>query len=91
MITFDLGRLAARSRDLDDPARLALAVEAIEGSVRVRIRAHRMACAEIYRRFPDRRVGTAELYSRFRREADRLLVDIDLEAAIELSREATSE
>lgn len=86
MVTFDLGRLARRTRDLDTPERMARFVDAIEGSVRVRIRAHRLACAEIYRRFPDREVGTAMLESRFRREGDQLLLDIDLEAAIDLPK-----
>ena len=84
MITFDLGRLARRCRDLDEPEQLDAAVRAIEGSVRVRVRAHRMACAEIYRRFPDRDVGTAQLWSRWRREGEALLLDIDLEAPIDL-------
>ncbi|MFK7989181.1 MAG: hypothetical protein AB8I08_24390 [Sandaracinaceae bacterium] len=86
MVTFDLARLVSRSRDLDTPAQLARFVDAIEGSVRVRIRAHRLACAEIYRRFPDRDVGTVNLESRFRREGDQLLLDIDLEAAIDLPK-----
>ncbi|HJL20224.1 MAG TPA: hypothetical protein RMH99_31445 [Sandaracinaceae bacterium LLY-WYZ-13_1] len=84
MITFDLTRLARRCRGLEDPARMATVVEAVQRSVRVRIRAHRMACAEIYRRFPDRAVGTAQLESAFRRDGDRLLMDIDLEAPIDL-------
>lgn len=84
MITFDLGHLASRCRDLGSPPELARVARAIEGSVRVRIRAHRMACAEIYRRFPDRDVGTAQLYSRFSHQGDRLLLDIDLEAPVDL-------
>jgi hypothetical protein len=84
MITFDLGRLVRRCRGLEEPAALDRVVGAIEGSVRVRIRAHRMACAEVYRRFPDRAVGTAQLESRFRREGRLLLLDIDLEAPIDL-------
>jgi hypothetical protein len=84
MITFDLGRLVRRCRGLSDPALLDRVVDAIEGSVRVRIRAHRMACAEVYRRFPDRTVGTAQLESCFRRDGDLLLLDIDLEAPIDL-------
>lgn len=84
MITFDLAHLASRCRDLDHAEQLERVVLAIEGSVRVRIRAHRMACAEIYRRFPDRDVGTAHLFSRFSREGARLLLDIDLEAPVDL-------
>jgi hypothetical protein len=84
MITFDLAHLVSRCRDLDEAEQLERVVLAIEGSVRVRIRAHRMACAEIYRRFPDRDVGTAQLFSRFSREGTRLLLDIDLEAPVDL-------
>ena len=84
MITFDLSRLRTRCRGLEGPEQLAEFVEAVEGSVRVRIRAHRMACAEVYRRFPDRLVGTARLESRFRHEGESLLLDIDLEAPLDL-------
>jgi len=84
MITFDLAHLSRRCRDLETSADLDAVVEAVEGSVRVRVRAHRMACAEVYRRFPDRDVGTAQLWSRFSREGERLLLDIDLEAPVDL-------
>lgn len=84
MITFRLGALAGRSRDLVSDEDFERVVRSIEGSVRVRVRAHRMACAEIYRRFPDRDVGTAHLWSRWRREGHALLLDIDLEAPVDL-------
>jgi hypothetical protein len=84
MITFRLDSIAGRCRDLDSAAQLDRLVEAITGSVRVRIRAHRMACTEIYERFPDRTVGTAHLDSRFSRDGARLLLDIDLEAPVDL-------
>lgn len=84
MITFDLSRLARRCRGLEDADELDRVVDAIQTSVRVRIRAHRMACGEVYRRFPDRAVGTAHIESRFSRNGDRLLLDIDLEAPVEL-------
>jgi len=84
MITFDLDRFARRCRDMHEAGDLDAVVTAVEGSVRVRLRAHRMACSEIYRRFPDRHVGTAQLWSRFSRDGTRLLLDIDLEAPIDL-------
>ncbi len=84
MITFDLERFARRCRDMETPQDLDAVVDAVEGSVRVRVRAHRMACSEIYRRFPDRDVGTAQLWSRFSRDGCQLLLDIDLEAPIDL-------
>ncbi len=82
LITFQLDRLSERCRGLDDPAQLDALVDAITGSVRVRIRAHRMACGEVYARYPDRQVGTASVESRFRREGWRLLLDVDLEAPV---------
>lgn len=82
MITFDLDRLAERCRGIDEPQELERVVDAISTSVRVRIRAHRLACAEVYRRFPDRRVGTAQIESAFRRDGNLLLLDIDLEVPV---------
>lgn len=56
--------------------------EAISGSVRVRLRAMRLAEEDVARRFPDRRIGTAHTETRFRLEGTRLYVDVDLEAPI---------
>ncbi len=84
MITFRLDQLVARCRGLDEPAALDRIVDAILGSVRVRIRAHRIACSQIYERYPDRAVGTAQIESRFRREGSLLYLDIDLEAPVAL-------
>jgi len=84
MITFDLDALRAACCDLDDEEALARLLHAVEGSVRVRARIHRLARAEVYRRFPDRTVGTAHIECAFRREGSgRLLMDIDVEAPIE--------
>jgi hypothetical protein len=83
MITFHLDRFRARCRGLDAAEDIDRVVDAICGSVRVRVRAHRIACAQVYERHPDRQVGTAHLESRWRRERDLLLLDIDLEAPIE--------
>lgn len=93
MITFDLARVKRRCRGLDEEDELARFVAAVEGSVRVRVRAHRMACNEVYRRYPDRPVGTAIIESTFRREGDRLLMDIDVEVPVAgaRSREATGD
>jgi len=82
MITFDLDGLRRRCRGLDDPEELESVVEMIQASVRVRIRAHRMVCQEVYRRFPDRAVGTAQLESSFRRDGTLLLLDVDLEVPV---------
>lgn len=85
MITFHLERLVERCEGLEDGAHLDALVDAITGSVRVRIRAHRMACGEVYARYPDRHVGTATVESRFRREGSLLLLDVDLEAPVEVA------
>ncbi|MFC1464377.1 MAG: hypothetical protein ACFLMY_05960 [Candidatus Brachytrichaceae bacterium NZ_4S206] len=85
LITFHLDRVVAACRGLEDPAALDALVEAIEGSVRVRIHAHRLARQQVVQRFPDRDVGTAQLESRFRREGTQLLLDVDLEAPVEVA------
>ena len=85
MITFRLDALAARGRGLEGAPQMDALVDAITGSVRVRVRAHRIACAQVYARYPDRDVGTANVESRFRREGDRLLLDVDLEAPVALA------
>lgn len=82
LVTFDLARLVASCRGLEEPSALECFVSAVEGSVRVRIQAHRVARGALLERHPDRDVGTVHLESRFRREGDLLLLDIDLEAPI---------
>lgn len=73
-----------------DLARLGLAHEAdrvlgaVERSVRVRLRAMRLAQADAARRLPDRRFGTATVQTRIRLEGARLLLDVDLELPFEL-------
>lgn len=85
MITFDLAALEAHWRGpLDDAARTRL-LEAVQGSVRVRLRAMRLACAEVARRLPDRPLGTAQVETRARLVGDTLHVDVDLEVPIGVS------
>lgn len=78
LITFELARVC-------DEAELDRVADAIAGSVRVRILAHRLARAHLHERYPDRRLGTAHVESRFRRVDGRLLLDVDLEAPIEVA------
>lgn len=85
MITFHLDRVIERCRGMDAVEDLDRLVDAVAGSVRVRIRAHRVACAQLYERFPDRCVGTAHLETRFSRVGERLLLDVDLEAPVEVA------
>ena len=82
LITIELAR-AFEGMGLDaDPALLARVCEAIFGSVRVRLRAMRLAEEDVARRFPSERIGTAHTETRFRVEGTRLYVDVDLEASI---------
>jgi hypothetical protein len=82
LVSIDLARALAGMDLAADPALLARVVDAIAGSVRVRIRAMRLAEEDLARRFPDRMVGTARTETRFRTEGTMLLVDVDLEASI---------
>lgn len=80
LITIELARLGIA--DDEGAARL---FRAVERSVRVRLRAMRVAQADAARRLPARRVGTAVVSTRIRLEAMRLLVDVDLELPFDLS------
>jgi hypothetical protein len=85
MITFDLDRLAAVWRcPLDDDERARLR-DAVEGSVRVRIRAMRLACEEVARRLPDRPLGTAQVETRVHLRRGKLHLDVDLEVPFGVS------
>jgi len=82
LITIDLSR-ALDGIGLDtDPSVMARVADAIGGSVRVRLRAMRLAEEDLARRFPSENVGTARTETRFRIEGARLYVDVDLEAPI---------
>lgn len=82
MIAFDLRAFGRRFRGLEDPEERERILASIRGSVRFRLRAHRMACAALYRRYPDRAVGTVTIESAFRVDGERLLMDLDLEAEV---------
>ncbi len=85
MITFDLDTIASRYRGTFDRDAQNRLVSALEGSVRVRIRAMRIACAEVARRLPDRRLGTAQVETRVRLVDQKLHLDVDLEVPIGVS------
>ncbi len=86
LITIELAR-ALDGLGVDaDPAVLARVRDAIGGSVRVRLRAMRLAEDDVARRFPDCTIGTARTETRFRFEDTRLYVDVDLEASIGRNR-----
>jgi hypothetical protein len=84
LVTIDLSRLGIgteeRAREL---------FVAAEGSIRVRLRAMRLAQSDALRRLPDHAVGTAIVTTRMRLEQLRLLVDVDLELPCELPSSAT--
>jgi hypothetical protein len=83
LVTIDLAR-ALSGVELND-ALLSRLREAITGSVRVRLRAMRLAHDDLARRFPDETIGTARTETEVRIEGTTLHVDVDLEAPIERS------
>jgi hypothetical protein len=84
IITFDVADARKWLRGLDGDDGPALLLALVEGSVRVRMRAMRLACAEAARRVPGHDLGTARVEIRVRREDDKMHVDVDLEARAEL-------
>lgn len=85
MISFDLERLAAEWRGVLDDATRARVMRAVEGSVRMRLRAMRIAHREVARRVPDRSLGTASVEIRVRLAGAWLHVDVDLEVPVGVS------
>ncbi len=85
MITFDLDRLAELWRSPLDATERERLRDAVEGSVRVRIRAMRLACEEVARRLPDRCLGTAQVETRVHVRGGKLHLDIDLEVPFGVS------
>jgi len=84
MISIDFDRLLPMFRgglDLEMQQRL---LEAVDGSVRVRLRAMRLACAEAARRVPGV-LGTAFVETHVRLGARQLHIDVDLEVAFRVS------
>lgn len=85
MITFDLEALAPDWRvTLDDAEKLRL-VRAIEGSVRVHLRAMRMARAQALQHVSGRALGTVLVDMKVTLRGQRLHLDVDLEARVALS------
>lgn len=80
LVTIDLARLGVTE---EERARELLA--AAERSVRVRLRAMRLAQSDALRRMPDHAVGTAIVSTSIRLEGLRLLLDVDLELPFALS------
>ena len=85
MLTFDLDAMAGRMREPMSDDHRGRICSAVEGSVRVRLRAMRLACAEAARRVPELALGTALVETRVRLVGGMLHLDVDLEVPFELS------
>jgi len=85
MLTIHAADLAPRWRgELD----LKTLCTAIAGSVRVRLRAMRVACADASHRAPSEELGTAIVETRISLVDDRLHIDVDVEVPLDLARVA---
>ncbi len=82
MITFDLGRLADQWRGVLGEEHHAELARLVEGSVRMRLRATRMACAEVLHRVTERPLGSAMVETSVRLSGTTLQMDIDLECEV---------
>ena len=88
MISVDLDRLGRQWRGaLDEPARERL-LELVRRSVRVRVRASRIACAEVARRVTERPLGAACTDTTFRIAGGFLQMDVDVEVPVGVSSQA---
>lgn len=88
MITFDLVEAARHLRGLERPEVEEELFRLVAGSVRVRLRAMRIARAEVARRMPDHELGTAVVETRVRYARGRIHMDLDLEVPlVEVDRE----
>ena len=88
MISIDVGKLGAFVRGLDEAAARRALLHAIDGSVRVRLRAMRMARAEAARRVHRRTLGTALCEIRMHLRGAALHIDVDLEVPLRVSSRA---
>ena len=88
MITFDLTQLSAYWRGPLGSADKQALLRLVAGSVRVRLRATRIACAEVARRVTDRPLGSSLVETSVRLSGDSLQMDVDLEVPVGLSSPA---
>jgi hypothetical protein len=82
MITFDLARLAESWRGPFGPEQKEDLLQLVAGSVRMRIRATRLACAEVARRVTERPLGKATVETSVRLVENTLQMDVDLELSV---------
>ena len=85
MISVELEQLRPWFREGLDARALRDLVHALEGSVRVHLRAMRLARAEALRRVPDRLLDTAYVEIKVRLTERQLHIDVDLEVALSVS------
>lgn len=88
MIRVRIAALLARGRPLANRAERAALTLAIEGSVRIRLRAMRLARSEAARRLDRSVMGTAICEIRMRDTGDELHIDVDLEVPVRVSSRA---
>jgi hypothetical protein len=88
MIRVKIAALLADARPCADSAELTALAWAIEGSVRIRLRAMRLARAEAARRMHRSVLGTALCEIRVSLMPDQLHIDVDLEVPVRVSSRA---
>jgi hypothetical protein len=88
MISIAFARLAAEHGAKLTVAEQRELLRVAEGSVRVRLRAMRLARAEAARRVYSGVLGTAVCELRLRADAEQLHIDVDLEAEVRVSSRA---
>lgn len=88
MITFDLAELSAMWRGPLGPVEKQALLRLVAGSVRIRLRAARIACAEVARRVTDRPLGSSIVETTVRLSGEALQIDVDLEVPVGVSSPA---
>ncbi len=87
MITVDLAEIARGFRGIETPEEQERLRALVEGSVRVRLRAMRLACAEVARRIPGETLGTAQVETRVSLVDGHLHLDVEFEVPYGARRE----
>lgn len=85
MISIDLSKIDHRGIGPLDNRSYEQLAQAVEGSVRVRLRALRIAYREVVQRVADRSFGTAQVETKVRLCGTQLHLDVDLEVPLEVS------
>lgn len=88
MITFDLEQLGKHWRGPLETAQKQALLRMVAGSVRVRLRATRIACVEVARRVTERPLGSSVVETTVRLSGNTLQIDVDLEVPVGVSSPA---